>query len=79
MPRYRYICHEQGWFWEWSTIVDAPVTAKMTEADFRTYYLERYGQLHMPGLEDRLARARMKGTSSMLHDNLAELIGPWSE
>jgi hypothetical protein len=48
---------------EWSTVVDAPVTYGMTEAQFRASYREEYGSRGMLGLDARLERVRQHGTS----------------
>lgn len=61
---------------EWSTIVDAPITAGMSLDEFKQYYLEEYGRQSFPGLEERLARVEMKGTSDRLSDDLEDLIVP---
>lgn len=62
MPR--YILHHDGFFFEWSTIVDAPVSPAMTKSEFNAYWLHRHGSQGMSELEDRLARAEATGSSS---------------
>lgn len=57
---------------EWSSIVDAPVTYGMTLDEFREHYRERYGTDGLRLLPDRLARVEAKGTSSHVHDSLAD-------
>ena len=60
MPR--SIVHHDGWFFEWSTIVDAPVTIGMRRQEFKAYFLERFGQAAMLDLPRRLDRAVEFGT-----------------
>ena len=60
-----YILHHDGKFILWSTIVDAPVMDfALAEADFRAYYLERFGSHNIHRLADRLDRAIAKGSSA---------------
>jgi len=61
MPR--YIIHHDGWFFEWSTIVDAPVTTGMRRDEFAEHYLHQYGASRFGELDERLARAIEHGTS----------------
>lgn len=52
-------------FLEYSTVVDAPVTYGMDEQAFRDHYLAEYGRSSMAELEERLARCRRNGGSSV--------------
>lgn len=61
MPR--YICHHNGKFFEWSTVVDAPVTRAMTAAKFREHYAFEYGRCSLDRLEQRMSRAIETGSS----------------
>jgi hypothetical protein len=70
----KYICHKDGIFFEWSTIVDAPVTNGMTEKEFRAYYKDEHGRRGLLGLEDRLQRAIERGTSGFAGESLENLI-----
>jgi hypothetical protein len=73
MPR--YICHHEGMFFEWSTVVDAPVTYGMNREAFETYYAEEYGRSRMHELPERMERAERTGTSCMLgYDSLESLM-----
>lgn len=65
MPRYliRAETPEGERFWEWSTIVDAPVTYAMTEEQLREWHLEEYGRRGSTGIDGRIDRARETGTS----------------
>lgn len=62
MPR--FICKLEGLYFEWSTIVDAPVTRGMTLDEFRAYYRDEYGRGDMELLGERLARVEATGTSA---------------
>ena len=68
----RYICHKDGVFFEWSTVVDAPVTYGMTEAEMREHHKLFYGVGE--GVDERIDRAIEKGTSSWTEPSLESLI-----
>ena len=77
MPR--IICKVQDgdtpYYFEWSTIVDAPVTYGMSLDDFKAHYRDQYGEDGMRGLDDRLKRVELKGVSSMMDDDsLQDLV-----
>ena len=72
MPR--YIGKIDGRYFEYSTVVDAPVTVLMGLEEFKAYYLAEYGRCTFDGLEERLARADTKGTSSMLDSSLEDML-----
>jgi len=70
----RYICKLNDLYFEWSTILAAPVTYGMTLDEFNDYYQNTYGTSSMANLMYRLERADAKGTSSFDDDSLDELI-----
>ena len=70
----RYICHHDGKFFEWCTIVDAPVTSAMTRQEFEEYYRDEYGRRAMSDLPRRIERAIEKGTSEHGEAGLRDLI-----
>lgn len=72
MPR--YICHHDGKFFEWSTVVDAPVTHAMTREDFEEHYRFQYGREAMRKLPERVGRAIAHGCSAVPSMSLAELF-----
>lgn len=72
MPR--YILKLDDLYCEWSTIVDAPVTAFMPLDKFKAYYRNEYGEDGMRNLDSRMARVDRKGVSSLIHDSPGELI-----
>lgn len=49
MPR--YIIKIKDKYFEWSTIVDAPVTNGMSLTEFRSYYQSEYGEDAMKNLD----------------------------
>lgn len=76
MPRYicKFIDGDKSYYLEWSTIVDAPVTSGMSLEEFRGYFRDEYGRKSMADLEDRLKRVEEKGTSSIMHDSVDDVI-----
>lgn len=62
------------YYFEWSTVVDAPVTFGQSLEDFKEYYRNEYGQSSVRDFEDRMKRVEAKGTSSQIYDNVDELI-----
>jgi hypothetical protein len=70
----RYILHHKGWFFEWSTVVDAPVTQAMTEPEFRSYFLRLHGDHLEAELDERLARAKATGCSAAEGFSLADIV-----
>ena len=61
MPR--YIVKLEGRYFEWSTVVDAPVTEPMTPEEFRDYWRDEYGRTGMLRLPEHMARVEEWGTS----------------
>lgn len=72
MPR--YIIQHDGWYFEWSTVVDAPVSRAMRLDEFWDYYKDQYGRVGLDQLPQRLERANNKGTSSFLSCSFDDLI-----
>lgn len=77
MPR--YICKvidldKKEYYFEWSTVVDAPVTFGMSLEEFKEYYKERYGLEGLKGLPERLERVEEKGTSSRVDESVQTLF-----
>lgn len=62
------------YYFEWSTVVDAPVTYGEPLEDFKEYYRTKYGNSAMGELEDRLKRVEEKGTSSQIDYSIDDLI-----
>lgn len=70
----RYILHHEGLFFEWSTVVDAPVTQAMSEAEFRSYFLRLHGDHLESDLDERLTRAKATGCSAREGYSLADIV-----
>lgn len=62
------------WFLEWSTIVDAPVTFGMSEAELLDHIRFKYGNDGISRLPERLARVRRNGCSCLPEMNLEDLL-----
>jgi len=61
-------------YFEWSTVVDAPVTYGMTKDELYEYIKERYGREGLQELPERLARVEKFGTSFHWNTTLDELF-----
>ena len=73
MPR--FVCQYNGVWFEWTTVADAPATFGMTKEEFIEYYADEYGRRDTGStMEERMARAEAKGTSSMMDSSLEDLI-----
>lgn len=51
------------YYFEWSTIVDAPCTYMMSFEEFLEWYRAEYGDRGMRDLQERLERVERNGTS----------------
>jgi hypothetical protein len=67
MPK--YIVKLNDYYFEYSTIVDAPVTFGMSLVEFLEYYKEEYGREGMRHLQARMKFVESKGTSSLINDS----------
>jgi hypothetical protein len=70
----RFIVKLQQYYFEYSTIVDAPVTFGMDLKDFKAHYRKMNGLNSMRDLKDRLVRVESKGTSSLYHDSAEDVL-----
>lgn len=74
----RHLCKftngDKAYYLEWSTVADAPTTFGMSLGEFRRYYRMQYGRAAMGEFDRRMERVEAKGTSSMIHDSLDELL-----
>jgi len=62
-------------YFEWSTIVDAPITIGMSKSELEKHIKEEYGNEGLKGLPERLERVSKTGTSSLIPgENLESLI-----
>ncbi len=76
MPR--YVCCLHDMFFEFSSIVEAPVTGLMTDAEFKEFSRRMYGDLYADGTSDiqlirRMERAWSHGHSSLHHEGCETL------
>jgi RNase P/RNase MRP subunit POP5 len=55
-------------YFEWSTIVDAPVSRGVTKEELKGYIKRKYGEKGLSELHERLKRVEDKGTSSYVTD-----------
>jgi len=69
----RYIIKIKDRYFEWSTVVDAPITYGMTEDELRAYTKDEYGEEGLSRLPERLARVAQNGCSSHV-ESLADVI-----
>lgn len=73
-----YICRfEHGgtpYYFDFSTVVDAPVSCAMKLREYKRYYFDKYGSEGMRDLPGRLARADAKGTSSISDKDLRDTV-----
>lgn len=70
----RFIIKIKDRYFEWSTVVDAPITNGMTLDELRAYIKEEYGQRGLESLPERLKRVEACGTSSYLDKTVADTI-----
>jgi hypothetical protein len=75
-----YICKVKAagrdYYFEFSTVVDAPVTLGMTRKEFEKHYREEYGNhaFESGEFQNRMKRVEAKGTSSRLHVSAEEVL-----
>ena len=56
-------------YFDWSTIVDAPITNSMTRKEFEAYHREEYGRrYHRENFQIRMKRVEETGTSVIGQD-----------
>ncbi len=70
----RYIVKLNDYYFEFSTIVDAPVSFGMSLTAFKKYYLLEYGQHNYKKLEERLSRVEKYGSSSVPNEAAEEIL-----
>ena len=71
MPNYLLKLKDK--YFEWSTIVDAPISYGMTLEELLQYIGEKYGQEGMDVLPARLLRLDARGTSANIFWTTADL------
>ncbi len=73
MPRYLIKIKDK--YFEWSTIVDAPLTYGMNEDELKFYIKEKYGNEGLAELPARLERVEKQGTSCHFNYTLEDIGG----
>ncbi len=68
------ICHHEGSYLIWSSVTDTPILYNCTEQDIKDHVRREYGQSGMRDIDRRLDRARLIGTSSMMHGSLRDMV-----
>lgn len=61
-------------FFDYSTVVDAPTSCAMTLFEYRRYYRKQNGQAGMDHLAERLTRAIANGSSAFDRETLADMV-----
>lgn len=61
-------------YFEWSTIVDAPVSYAMTLEELTAYIKEEYGNRGIEELDRRIERCNIYGTSFIGWGNVEEIL-----
>ena len=59
---------KKEYYFEWSTIVDAPITPMMSKMEFTRYYKQMYGEEGTHELPERMKRVEEKGHSAVGDD-----------
>jgi hypothetical protein len=70
----QFIVKLAGKYLVWSTIVDAPVSYGMDEAELREWIKDEYGEQGLRDLPARLARVEKKGTSALTYESAERTI-----
>jgi len=70
----RIIIKLKGWYFIWSTVVDAPITYKMTIDEITDYIRFQNGEEGVRLLPERLKRVEEKGTSSYVYKSVEAVI-----
>lgn len=73
MPR--FICHHEGRWNIYTTVADGFCFIRSLSIDeLRAWYQEEYGRHGLDNLQPRIDRALVKGTSSLIHDSLEQML-----
>ena len=70
----RIIVKLRDYYFEYSSVVDAPVTWGMNREAFETYYREEYGRSSLEDFQERMKRVEQNGTSSMSESSVEEVL-----
>jgi len=69
-----FIIKLKEWYFNWSTVVDAPITNRMTLEELTAYIQFQYKEHGARELSKRLDRVERKGTSAFLYESVEEVI-----
>lgn len=67
------VCYYEGQYFIWSKVVDAPITYGMTEYELVLHTQVYQGESGVTVLRERMERARERGHSSVIYDDLHQL------
>ncbi len=70
----RYLIKLDKWYFEWSTVVDAPITYRMTLKQLIKYIKDEYGRTGLEELPSRLKRVEKQGISFLANVSVDEFI-----
>jgi len=70
----RFIIKIKDRYFEWSTVVDAPITNGMTLDELHAHIKEEYGKQGLESLPERLKRVEACGTASYLDKTVTDTI-----
>ena len=70
----RFIIKIKDRYFEWSTVVDAPITNGMRLGELHDYIKDEYGKRGLESLGERLQRVETSGTSCLVDDTMEETI-----
>lgn len=71
----RFIVKIEDKYFEWSTVVDAPVTNGLTREQMEHFCRSEYGNLGMADFEERMKRVEERGHSLYRNDTVEDLVG----
>ncbi len=69
-----FILKLKSWYFNWSSVVDAPITNRMTLEELTSYIRFQYGEQGARELHTRLERVEQKGTSAHTYESAEEVI-----
>lgn len=75
--------HGEIFYRDWSTVVDSYITGALSQEEFHAYLLDEYSPKDVRAgraeweINDRMTRARERGSSSFIGSGVCDLDGPW--
>ena len=71
----RIIVHKDGAYNLYSTVADGPIFDRgVTEQELRLHLLKEHGLSELENTNRRIERAKAKGTSSHIYENLSRVL-----